>query len=67
MKMQIFKQSGNLSCGINDDGDLFLGDNKSGFNLPDTPDYRDYILSLFEYEVNKRKESKHHKPKNEAR
>ena len=26
-----------LTCGINDDGNLFLGDDYSGYNLPDTP------------------------------
>lgn len=30
-------------AGINDDGDLFLGDNKSGYNLHDTPENRRYI------------------------
>ena len=26
-----------LSCGINDYGELFLGNEESGYNLPDTP------------------------------
>ena len=30
-------------AGINDDGDLFLGDDKSGYNLHDTPENRRYI------------------------
>lgn len=32
-----------IEAGINDDGDLFLGDNISGYNLQDTPDNRRYI------------------------
>ena len=64
--MQIFKQSGSLSCGINDDGDLFLGDNESGYNLPDTPDNRQRILDDYEYNVRIRKEAKYHR-RNEAR
>lgn len=38
-----------LQCGINDFGQLFCGDDKSGFNLRDTPENRNYILSEFEY------------------
>jgi len=26
-----------LECGINNDGELYLGDDKSGYNLEDTP------------------------------
>lgn len=37
-----------LTCGINDDGDLFLGDDYSGYNLPDTPENREYILNDFD-------------------
>ena len=48
--MTIFKenQKTNLQCGINDDGVLFLGDNVSGYNLPDTPENRNRILSDFD-------------------
>lgn len=42
------KQSG-LQCGVNDYGELFLGDNKSGYNLKDTPENREYILNDFDY------------------
>lgn len=49
--MTIFKKYGTLECGINDDGDLFLGDNSSGYNLPDSIENREYILSSFDYEV----------------
>ena len=49
--MTIFKENKQtgLSCGINDDGDLFLGDDRSGYNLPDTPENRERILSDFDY------------------
>ena len=44
----IWKQDGDLSCGINAEGDLFLGTSTSGYNLPDTPENREYILEDFE-------------------
>lgn len=49
--MTIFKENKEtgLQCGINDDGNLFLGDNKSGYNLSDTPENREYILNDFDY------------------
>ena len=49
--MVIFKEDKKtrLSCGINDDGDLFLGNEGSGYNLPDTPENREYILGDFEF------------------
>ena len=49
--MVIFKEDKKtgLSCGINDDGDLFLGGNGSGYNLKDTPENREYILNDFEF------------------
>lgn len=37
-----------LECGINDDGNLFLGNDGSGYNLPDTPENREYILNDFD-------------------
>jgi len=37
-----------LEAGINNDGELFLGDNKSGYNLSDTPENREYIRRDFE-------------------
>ena len=42
------KQTG-LQCGINDYGELFLGNNNSGYNLPDTPENRELIMNDFEY------------------
>ena len=43
--MTIFKEDDKtgLACGINDFGDLFFGNNKSGYNLPDTPENRQYM------------------------
>lgn len=38
-----------LQCGINDDGDLFLGNNNSGYNLPDTKDNREYLKRDFDF------------------
>lgn len=42
------KQTG-LQCGINDYGELFLGNDRSGYNLPDTPENRELIMNDFEY------------------
>lgn len=49
--MTIFKENKEtgLRCGINNDGDLFLGDNESGYNLPDTPENRTYIMKDFDF------------------
>lgn len=47
--MIIFKKCNELECGINNDGDLFLGDDRGGYNLPDTPENRERILNDFEY------------------
>lgn len=41
------KETG-ISCGINDDGDLFLDNGKSGYNLPDTRENMQYLLLDFE-------------------
>ena len=47
--MVVFKENKEtgLSCGINDDGELFLGNDKSGYNLPDTKRNREYIIRDF--------------------
>lgn len=45
--MTIFAKYNDLECGINDNGDLFLGDDRSGYNLPDTLENRERILSEF--------------------
>ena len=48
--MTIFRRDDEtgLSCGINDRGELFLGNDRSGYNLPDTPENREYILNDFD-------------------
>ena len=49
--MTIFKENEKtgLQCGVNDYGELFLGDNKSGYNLRDTPENRERIVADFDY------------------
>ena len=49
--MIIFKENKEtgLSCGVNDYGELFLGDKHSGYNLVDTPENREKVLKDFEY------------------
>ena len=54
--MNIWKEGSNgLQMGINDDGDLFLGDDESGYNLSDTPENREQLRSDFEYYNKERK------------
>ena len=49
--MTIFKENKNtkLQCGINDFGELFLGDDRSGYNLPDTDENRERIIADFDF------------------
>ena len=49
--MTIFKENKEtgLQCGINDYGELFLGDNESGYNLPYTEENVAKVLADFEY------------------
>ncbi len=49
--MTIFKENKKtgLQCGINDNGELFLGDAKSGYNLRDTEKNREWIKADFDY------------------
>ena len=51
--MQIWKRDERtgIECGINDDGELYLGDDRSGFNLPDTEENRESILRDFDFFV----------------
>ena len=51
LKMIIFKENKEtgLSCGINNYGELFIGDRRSGANLPDTPENREYVIKQFNY------------------
>lgn len=56
--MEIFredKETG-ISCGVNDLGDLFLGDSRSGYNMKDTPENRYRIIADFEYWTQRRHE-----------
>ena len=52
--MEIFKYDSKtgISCGVNDFGELFCGGNGSGYNIPDTPYNREFIISEFEYWTN---------------
>ena len=49
--MIIFKENKKtgLQCGVNNCGDLFLSNDRSGYNIPDTPENREYILTDFDY------------------
>lgn len=49
--MTIFKEDKvrGIACGINDSGELFVGGNRSGYNLPDTPENREKVLKDFDY------------------
>lgn len=49
--MMVFKENKKtgLQCGINDYGELFFGDDRSGYNLTDTPENREHILVDFDY------------------
>ena len=51
--MQVWKRDERtgIECGINDDGELFLGNFQSGFNLPDTEENREVILRDFDFYV----------------
>ena len=47
MKVWLKDEETGVECGVNRDGDLFLGDDRSGCNLPDTSENRERILSAF--------------------
>lgn len=49
--MLIFKEGirTGVSCGLNDFGELFFGDSRSSYNLPDTPDNRARVLADFNF------------------
>lgn len=48
--MLIFKEDSRtgVSCGLNDFGELFIGNSRSCYNLPDTPENREKILKDFD-------------------
>ena len=50
--MRIFKENKKtgLQCGINDFGELFLGDRESGYNLPFTEENMFRIMADFDYQ-----------------
>lgn len=49
MKIEVWMkdEKTGIECGLNGDGDLFLGDNYSGYNLRDTPENRERIINDF--------------------
>ena len=47
MKIWLKDEKTGIECGINDGGDLFLGDKESGQNLPDTPLNRKKVIEAF--------------------
>ena len=49
--MTIFKENKEtgLQCGVNDYGNLFLGNDRSGCILPDTLENRERVLAEFDY------------------
>lgn len=47
MKIWLKDEKTGIECGINNQGELFLGNSKSGYNLPDTPDNREKIVNDF--------------------
>ena len=44
-----------IECGINADGQLFLGNNTSGYNLHDTKENRERIIADFKRYTKKRR------------
>lgn len=47
IKIWLRDENTGIECGINKDGELFLGNNKSGYNLRDTKENREYIINDF--------------------
>jgi hypothetical protein len=49
--MEIWKrdEKTGIEIGVNDSGELFLGNDSSGYNLSDTEENRDYVLRDFDY------------------
>ncbi len=47
MKVFYRDEKTGIEAGVNDFGELFLGDDSSGYNLPDTPENREYIRRDF--------------------
>ena len=51
--MQIWRRDERtgIEIGVNTDGELFLGNDQSGFNLPDTEENRSMLLRDFDFYV----------------
>ena len=47
MKVFYRDEKTGIEAGVNDFGELFFGDDSSGYNLPDTPENREYIRRDF--------------------
>ena len=49
MKIEVWMEDEKtgIKCGLNCDGKLFLGDNKSGYNLHDNPENRERVINDF--------------------
>lgn len=47
MEIWLRDEKTGIECGLNNDGELFLGDDKSGYNLDDTPENREYVIKDF--------------------
>ena len=47
MEIWLKDEKTGIECGINSCGELFLGDNRSGFNLRDTPKNRERLINEF--------------------
>lgn len=51
--MQVWRRDDatGIEIGVNTDGELFLGNDQSGFNLPDTEENRSILLRDFDFYV----------------
>ena len=47
MEVWLKDEKTGIECGINQCGELFLGDDRSGYNLRDTPENREKLISDF--------------------
>lgn len=47
MEIWLKDEKTSIECGINIDGNLFLGNKDSGYNLPNTEENKTYIINDF--------------------
>ena len=47
MKIWLSDYKTGIECGINKDGEIFLGDDKSGSTVHDTPENREKVIEAF--------------------